>query len=141
MDKYRVLIADGTPSMRQFIRYTLENHFINVEFEVANSGKNIQKRIEAAHYDLIIYDRDLPFLNGDELLEWLRGHETLKNLSFIMVSADRSEDSLRKSIELGADACIVKPLLMETLVNKVKEIFNRLEKNKPGRGKPLAGRG
>ncbi len=135
MDKFKVLIADSTPSVRQFIRYSLEDHFKNIEFEVANNGKNIQKRIEATHYDLILYDRDLPLLKGDELLEWLRNHEMLKHIPFIMISSDRSEESLRKVIELGADACLVKPLLMAPLVNKVKEIFNKFEKNKSDRKK------
>ncbi|MBI5665146.1 MAG: response regulator [Nitrospirae bacterium] len=135
MNRPRVLIADSTPSVRQFIRYCLEDHFKNIEFEVANSGKNIQKRLEATHFDLILYDRDLPFLEGDELLVWLRSHQALKNIPFIMLSGDRSEDSVRKIIELGADACLVKPLLMATLVNKVKEIFNKFEKDKSDRRK------
>ena len=140
MNKLRILIADSTPSVRQFIRYTLENHFRNIEFEVANSGKNIQKRLEADPCDLVLCDRDLPLLNGDELLEWLRSHETLKNIPFIMISADRSEESLRKVIELGADACLVKPLLMDSLVSKVRDIFNKFEKNKSDRRKDERGR-
>ncbi len=135
MNKLRVLIADSTPSVRQFIRYTLEDHFKNIEFEVASNGKNVQKRLEATHYDLILYDRDLPLLNGDELLDWLRNNQTLKNIPFIMISGDRSEESLRKVIELGADACLVKPLLMAPLINKVREIFNKFEKNKSDRRK------
>lgn len=129
-NKLRVLIADSTPSVRQFIRYALEDHFKNIEFEAANNGKNIQKRLEATHFDLILYDRDMPLLNGDEMLEWLRSHETLKSIPFIMISSDRSEDSLKKVIALGADACLVKPLLMDPLVSKVRDIFNKVEKNK-----------
>jgi len=130
MNKLKVLIADNTPSVRQFIRYTLENHFNNMEFEVANNGKNIQKRLETTRFDLIIYDRDMPLLNGDELLGWLRSHESLKSIPFIMVSGDRSEEVIRKIIALGADACLVKPLLMATLVNKVKEMCNKFDKSK-----------
>jgi len=135
MNKFKVLIADSTPSVRQFIRYALEGHFNNIEFEVANNGKNIQKRLESTRYDLIIYDRDMPLLNGDELLGWLKSQETLKSIPFMMISADRSEDSLKKVIALGADACLVKPLLMDPLVNKVREIFNKFEKNKSDRRK------
>jgi len=48
-----------------------------------------------------------------------------------MITCDRSEESLRKVIALGADACLVKPLLMAPLVNKVKEIFNKLRRTNP----------
>ncbi len=64
MNKFKVLIAESTPSVRQFIRYTLEDHFLNLEFEVATNGKNVQKRLENTHYDLILYDKDMPLLDG-----------------------------------------------------------------------------
>lgn len=128
MNKCKVLIADNTPSVRQFIRYSLQDHFRDLEFEVATNGKNIKKRLEDTHFDLILYDRDMPMLSGDELLKWLRSHDTLKNISFIMISGDRDEKSLQSAIDHGADAYLIKPLLMDPLINKVREIFNTLEK-------------
>lgn len=128
MNKCKVLIADNTPSVRQFIRYSLQDHFRDLEFEVATNGKNIKKRLEDTHFDLILYDRDMPMLSGDELLKWLRTHATLKDISFVMISGDRDEKSLQTAIDHGADAYLIKPLLMDPLINKVREIFNTLEK-------------
>lgn len=128
MNKCKVLIADSTPSVRQFIRYSLQDHFRDLEFEVAANGKNIKKRLEDTHFDLILYDRDMPMLSGDELLKWLRTHATLKDISFVMISGDRDEKSLQTAIDHGADAYLIKPLLMDPLINKVREIFNTLEK-------------
>jgi DNA-binding response OmpR family regulator len=135
MDKFKVLIADSTASVRQFIRYTLEDHFPNIEFEVATNGKNIQKRLESTHFDLILYDREMPMLNGEELLKWLRNHDTLKNIPFIMISSDRDEESLKRAVQLGADAYLIKPLLMDSLVSKVREIFSKFDKTKFDRRK------
>jgi DNA-binding response OmpR family regulator len=130
MDKIRILIAEGTASVRQFIRYALEDHFKGAEFEIATNGKNIQKRLESALFDLILYDRDMPFLGGDELLKWLKGHDKLKDVPFIMISGDRDEDSLKKAVRLGADAYLIKPLLIGPLVDKVREMLKKSERNK-----------
>jgi response regulator RpfG family c-di-GMP phosphodiesterase len=69
----------------------------------------------------------MPLLSGYQLLEWMKSSEPLKNISFILVSIESDEASLRKAAELGADAYLVKPLLMETLVSKVREILNVAE--------------
>jgi CheY-like chemotaxis protein len=127
MNKIKVLIADSAASVRQFIRYSLEDHFRDVEFEIATNGKNIQKRIESAGYDLILYDSEMPFLSGNELLKWLRSSESFKKTPFVLLSSKSDEASLKKAVELGADAYLVKPLLIETLVNKVKEILSGTE--------------
>ncbi|GBD96532.1 MAG TPA: response regulator [Nitrospirae bacterium] len=129
MRRLKVLIADATTSVRQFIRFTLMNNFSNIEIHVASNGKNIKKRLEDdTRYDLIIYDREMPLLSGDELLEWLRKHETLKSTPLIMMSVDRDESSIRKAIQLGANAYLIKPLLMDHLVGNVRDVFNKSSK-------------
>lgn len=128
MNKFKILIADTTPSVRQFIRYSLQDHFRDLEFEVATNGKNIKKRLEDTRYDLILYDMDMPMLSGDELLKWLRSHATLKEISFVMISGNKDEKSLQSAIDHGADAYLIKPLLMEPLINTVREILNTFEK-------------
>lgn len=135
MDKIRILIADGTPSVRQFIRYSLEDYFPNISIEMASNGKNIRKRLEGTPFNLILCDSELPLLSGWELLKWLRNQEKLKNVSFIMISSERDEKSLRKAVELGADAYLVKPLLMDDLVSKVKEVTSKFDNDKFDRRK------
>jgi two-component system chemotaxis response regulator CheY len=125
MRKLKVLIADATDSIRQFVKLTLMDHFPDIEISVASSGKNIKQKIEISSYDLIICERELPMLGGDELLEWLRTHESLKHTPVIIISLDRYENSIKKAISLGANGYLIKPLLAEPLVNKVKEITGR----------------
>jgi DNA-binding response OmpR family regulator len=122
MRKLKVLIADATDSIRQFVKLTLMDHFPHIETSVASSGKNIKLKIESNGYDLIICERELPMLSGDELLEWLRKHESLKHTPVIIISLDRYENSIKKAISLGVNGYLIKPLMAEPLVNKVKEI-------------------
>ncbi len=125
MEKIKVLIAECNSSVRQCIRYTLQDHFPKFECEVANNGRNIQKRVEETRYDLIIYEREMPLLHGDVFLEWRKGHSVLSTIPVVIMSSDRREESLKKVIALGADAYLIKPLLMEHLVSTIKKIMGK----------------
>ncbi|MBI5740144.1 MAG: response regulator [Nitrospirae bacterium] len=125
MNKMKVLIADSTASLRQFIKYALESHFPQMTTEMANSGKNIQQRMESTRYDLVLYEKEMPLLDGFTLLEWLRRHESLKATPLILMSAGTEEESLKRAVQLGADAYLLKPFKMDGLVGKVAAIVNR----------------
>ena len=135
MDKMKVLIAESNTSVRQFIRYALQEHFPEFECEVATNGRNIQKRVKETQYDLIIYEREMSMLSGDEFLEWRQGHAKLSAVPVAIMSSDRREESLKAAIKLGANAYLIKPLLMEHLVSNIKEIIGRHEQDPRDRRK------
>lgn len=135
MNKMKVLLAESNSSVRQFIRYTLEEHFPEFEFEVATNGKNIQKRVEETRYDLIIYEREMVMLSGDEFLEWRQGDSRLSAVPVVIMSTDRREESLKDAIKLGANAYLIKPLLAEHIVSNVKEVIGKNKQDPKGRRK------
>ncbi len=125
MHKIKILIADSTASLRQFIKYALEEHFPHIVTEMANNGKNIQQRIESGDYDLILYEKEMPMLDGNVLLEWIRKHETLSSIPFVMISSSGDEEDLKRAIHLGVDAYLLKPFKGEALISKVTSALNR----------------
>ncbi len=128
MNRMKVLIAESNPSVRQFIRYTMQEHFPQFDFEVATNGKNIQKRVEETKFDLVIYEREMPMLSGDEFLAWRKGHSGFAAVPVVIMSSDRREECLKTAIKLGATAYLIKPLLMEHLVSNIREIIGRQER-------------
>jgi DNA-binding response OmpR family regulator len=137
MNKIKILIADSTASLRQFIKYALEDHFPHIFTEMANNGKNIQQRIENGGYDLILYEKEMPMLDGNVLLEWIRKHETLSATPFVMISSSGDEGDLKRAIHLGVDAYLLKPFKGETLISKVTSALNRRKKGKSAPRHPL----
>ncbi|RJQ50934.1 MAG: response regulator [Nitrospiraceae bacterium] len=129
MNKLKVLIADNTDSLRQFIKYAIEKHFPHIVTETASSGKNIQQRIESSSYDLILYEKEMPLLDGNTLLEWLRKHDSLKTTPLIMMSSGTDEEGIKKAIELGADAYLLKPFKIDSLISKVASIVKRFNRD------------
>lgn len=124
MEKKRILICDSNPSVRQFIKFSLEGHLLGIEISMAPNGKNVQGKLQKNHYDLVIYEREMPELNGDEMLKWLRTHQALNGTPFIMISTDRHEESLRQAIELKVNGYIIKPFTADQIVEKVKTVLS-----------------
>ncbi|UCH44931.1 MAG: response regulator [Nitrospiraceae bacterium] len=136
-DKFKIFVADSTPSVRQFIRFNLEDYFGSIEMDMASNGKNVKSRLLESHHDLIIYEREMPLMDGDEFLQWIKSQEAFVSVPVIIISSNRETDSLKKTIQLGADSCIIKPFTAESLVEKVSELLNGKGRKKFDRRKHL----
>lgn len=123
MKKIKIIVCESLDPARQFVRHSLEDYFPNFSIEVASNGKNIKKRLEMNHYDLVIYEREMPELSGDDLLKWVRSHQALRNMPVIMLSTNREAESLKMAVMLGVNAYIIKPFTAEGLIEKVKEVL------------------
>jgi len=68
---------------------------------------------------LIILDYQLPDMNGDQVLKWLRcKKETAKEAVMVLSILDNS-DVIIKSFENGADQYFKKPIDLKTLVRQI----------------------
>jgi DNA-binding response OmpR family regulator len=127
MKKLRVLIADDSSLMRDIIRESLGEEFEFIEPVMATNGEEArQKLLAGSHFDLILCDWEMPGLNGDELLRWLREESHIKNVPFIMITAKDDGESIMEVIKLGVTDYIVKPFSPETLCEKVTRVFKKL---------------
>ena len=68
-------------------------------------------------------DLKLPYVNGLEVLKWIRDHPSFKQLAVIMVTSSREEVDVERACQLGANAYVVKPGAAEELVDLVKAIW------------------
>lgn len=71
---------------------------------------------------LVLLDLKLPYVNGLEVLKWIREHPSLKQLAVIMLTSSREEVDVERACQLGANAYVVKPGAAEELVDLVKSI-------------------
>ena len=65
---------------------------------------------------LILLDLKLPLKTGFDVLAWIRAQPTLRTLIVIVLSSSIDEGDLEKAYQLGANAFLVKPSDMHTLV-------------------------
>jgi len=91
--------------------------------EIASTGKEAIERSDAAFFNLCLLDIKLPDIEGTELITEL--HKTNPQLIKIIITGFPSFENAVKSLNLGADAYIMKPVnskeLLELVAEKIKE--------------------
>ncbi|MEH2297614.1 MAG: ATP-binding protein [Nostoc sp.] len=119
-----ILIADDRWENRSVIVNLLEPvGFTVVE---ASQGEEGWEQALAHKPDLIITDLVMPILDGFELINRLRESEQFKEIAIIASSASVFAIDQHKSIDVGADVFLPKPVEAETLLEMLRQ-FLQLE--------------
>jgi DNA-binding response OmpR family regulator len=95
-----------------------EAHY-NVDW--VRNGEDAANQTYDAHYDLYLFDINIPDMNGFDLLEQLRNAEDLTPTIFISALSDIA--SITKGFALGADDYLKKPFYPEELLVRVEAKF------------------
>lgn len=131
--KVRVLIADDHEIIRDFTTQGLERKFENIIVDEAKNGKEAQKMMTKKRYDLIICDWELPLINGEELLKWMRNHQNLDETSFIMLTSRSEKEYIVRAFRAGIDSYLIKPFTIKGLTEKVLATVENLNRRKSER--------
>lgn len=119
-----ILIADDRWENRSVIVNLLEPvGFTVVE---ASQGQEAWEQALAHKPDLIITDLVMPILDGFELINRLRESEQFKEIAIIASSASVFAIDQHKSIDVGANVFLPKPVEAETLLEMLRQ-FLQLE--------------
>ena len=69
----------------------------------------------------ICLDINMPWVNGTEILAYLRREPRLISVPVFIVTSDDQPETRRKVIRLGANAIIIKPATIDTLEEALKK--------------------
>jgi CheY-like chemotaxis protein len=96
---------------------------------IARNGKEaldyIFKRgphTDAPSPQLVLLDINLPFKNGHEVLEIIKGNEKVRHLPVIMLTTSSSEKDIRLSYQYHANCYISKPVEMDHFIKAIASI-------------------
>jgi two-component system chemotaxis response regulator CheY len=107
--------------MRKVIRNLLkQGGFENVV--EAEDGVAALKVLQSQKVDFVISDWNMPNMSGLELLKAVRGSDDLKELPFLMVTAEALKDNVVAAVKAGVSNYIVKPFTAEVLTEKIEKI-------------------
>ncbi|HEC67850.1 MAG TPA: response regulator [Candidatus Desulfofervidus auxilii] len=119
----RILVVDDFASMRKIIKGLLKQiGFQNIE--EADDGSTALEKLKIREFDLIICDWNMPKVPGIEVLKAVRNDPRLKDLPFLMVTAEAKKDYIIEAVKAGVTQYIVKPFTAETLRKKLEKIFD-----------------
>ncbi len=122
----KIMIVDDEPQILTLVKIMFEMKGYRVS--EAKSGAECLKKLKNEKPDLILLDIMLPGEDGWEILKEIKKDEKTKNIPVAMFSVRTSKDSIKKSLESGADAHINKPFDLDYVLNRVKSL---LEKDTP----------
>jgi two-component system chemotaxis response regulator CheY len=105
--------------MRKMIMRTLQKYDIN-DFIEAGDGIKALELLRDENPDVITLDITMPEMNGLSCLEKIR--EISDDVEVIIISALSDKETMLKSLELGADYFLTKPLDNEELEEIIQEI-------------------
>src|SRR3954466_8535218 len=103
-----ILIVDDDTTTLTLLQRILVREFACTVAE-ARGGLAALELLAERHFDLIITDLTMPMMNGLELIEAVRQHEPLNEVPVVVMSVERNEACVRRAIELGIAAYVIKP--------------------------------
>jgi two-component system phosphate regulon response regulator PhoB len=119
----RVLVVEDEPDIGALIAYQLRREGYQVE--TAGSGDQALSSIERTRPDLVVLDRMLPGISGDDVLRSLRRNPATQSLPVLMLTAKREQEDRIQGLEAGADDYLTKPFSPRELVLRVRSILRR----------------
>jgi two-component system chemotaxis response regulator CheY len=117
-----VLIVDDYRTMLRIISGLLSKlGFTNVD--EATDGTDAYAKLKAKPYGFVISDWNMEPMSGFELLKKVRADEELKELPFIMVTAEAKTENVIAARKAGVNNYIIKPFSGEILKAKLKTVL------------------
>jgi two-component system chemotaxis response regulator CheY len=118
----RVLVVDDFSTMRRIVKNTLRQiGFTNIE--EAEDGQKAYDRLSVEKFEFVVSDWNMPNMTGIDLLRKVRATPQIKDIPFLMVTAEAKQENIVEAIKAGVSNYIVKPFTVATLDEKIKKIF------------------
>jgi len=119
----KVLVVDDYATMRRIIRNLLTQIGFNDVDEAADGASALQKLRADGKFGLVISDWNMEPMTGLQLLKEVRADAQLKDLPFIMVTAESKTENVVAAKQAGVNNYIVKPFNAETLKQKIQSVI------------------
>ncbi len=117
----RVLIVEDERYLAEAVRDWLAGEAIAAD--IVGDGAAALEAVGVNRYDVVLLDRDLPGLHGDEVCRMLAAREDRPKI--LMLTAARRLHDRVGGLELGADDYVAKPFELPELVARVRALARR----------------
>ncbi len=118
----KVLVVDDYRTMVRIIRNLLKQlNFNNVD--EASDGSSALRKLREGKFGLVVSDWNMAPMTGLQLLQEVRSDDKLKDLPFIMVTAENKTENVIEAKQAGVSNYIVKPFNAATLKSKISSVL------------------
>jgi DNA-binding response OmpR family regulator len=117
----RVLVVEDQRDLADSVARVLRREGMAVD--VAYDGSAALERTAVVEYDVVVLDRDLPGVHGDEVCRTLVAREMLTRV--LMLTASGTVAERVEGLGLGADDYLPKPFAYAELVARIRAVGRR----------------
>jgi DNA-binding response OmpR family regulator len=117
----RILVVEDEPLLADTVADGLRRDAHAVD--VVHDGGAALERIDVNDYDVVVLDRDLPVVHGDEVCRTLAARDT--PVRVLMLTAAADIDDRVAGLALGADDYLPKPFAFRELAARVVALGRR----------------
>ena len=117
----RVLVVEDHPRLAETVATVLRREGMAVD--VAFDGREALGRVALADYDVVVLDRDLPGVHGDEVCRAMVADGRPSRV--LMLTAAGSLEDRVEGLGIGADDYLPKPFHLAELVARVRALSRR----------------
>jgi len=119
--KVRVLLAEDHEELAQTVAAVLRREGMAVD--IVLDGEAALERVGVNEYDVVVLDRDLPLVHGDDVCRVLAsGAFTIR---ILMLTASATIQDRVDGLSLGADDYLPKPFAMAELIARIRAVHRR----------------
>lgn len=118
---YNVLIVDDSAVMRRMVRRALSTCDVPMgEILEAANGEQALQVLSELWVDLVLTDINMPHMSGHTMLETMQQSNELGAIATIVVTSEKSAESIDRAKAVGAKGYLIKPFRAEELRVMVK---------------------
>ncbi len=121
MDAVRILIVEDEQPLADAVARGLRREGMAVD--VAYDGDTGHEKASVTRYDVVVIDRDLPGMPGDELCSEITAAGSVTRV--LMLTASGSVSDRVSGLSLGADDYLAKPFAFPELVARLRALGRR----------------
>jgi DNA-binding response OmpR family regulator len=125
--RMRVLIAEDERRLADAIARGLRREGMAVD--LAPDGSDALVKARVVRYDVVVLDRDLPEVHGDDVCRVMR--EERPETGILMLTAAGSLEDVVQGLTLGADDYLPKPFRFAELVARIHALARRSSPSRP----------
>ena len=118
-----ILLIDDEKKICEFVKAYLDKE--GYKTDVAYNGNDAVDYLDNNQYDIVLLDRMLPDISGEEICNYIRNNCKLVNIAIIMLTAKTEDDDRIEGFELGCDDYICKPFNVKELILRIKAVLKR----------------
>ncbi|MFK3982192.1 response regulator transcription factor [Micromonospora sp. NPDC050397] len=123
----RVLVVEDQPDIADSVARVLRREGMAVD--VAYDGGSALERTSVTAYDVVVLDRDIPVVHGDDVCRSLVDGGSLSRV--LMLTAAGTVAERVEGLGLGADDYLSKPFALAELVARVRAVSRRAQPATP----------